>query len=132
MPFLSHPTVPKARLLDAWDAVPDNLDAYVLKPLYAFAGKGVNVHPTMADIAAIPEADHHGWMLQEKVRYADCVATPYGQNRVEIRVMTVWPDESPDPIPVMSLARTGRGDLMGARYNTAPWTGSSGCLFDVA
>lgn len=131
MPFLHHASVPQARLVDAFEEIPEHLDQYVLKPLYAFAGKGVNVHPTAADIAAIPIEQRGGWMLQEKVRYANCIATPHGMNRVEIRVMTVWPDSADAPIPVISLARTGRGDLMGARYNTAPWTGSSGCLFDI-
>lgn len=131
MPYLSHPTVPSTRFLDTIDVIPDDLSAYVLKPLYAFAGKGVNVHPTAADIDAIPEQDRHAWILQQKVRYADCIETPHGMNRVELRVMTVWPDDASAPIPVISLARTGRGDLMGARYNTAPWTGSSGCLFDM-
>ncbi|MBU3742122.1 MAG: hypothetical protein FGM24_07525 [Candidatus Kapabacteria bacterium] len=131
MPYLRHQAVPTTQFLDTIDAVPDDLSDYVLKPLYAFAGKGVNVHPTHADIAAVPAKERHAWILQQKVRYADCVETPFGMNRVEIRVMTVWPDDVEAPIPVMSLARTGRGDLMGARYNTDPWTGSSGCLFDL-
>ena len=131
MPYLRHEAVPMTTFLDTIDAVPDDLSDYVLKPLYAFAGKGVNVHPTRVDILAVPAEQRHAWILQQKVHYASCVETPYGMNRVEIRVMTVWPDDADAPLPVMSLARTGRGDLMGARYNTEPWTGSSGCLFDL-
>ncbi|MBS1560451.1 MAG: hypothetical protein JSS89_02475 [Bacteroidetes bacterium] len=129
MPYLSHQTVPSTRFLNAITSIPDDLDRFVLKPLYSFAGKGVIVSPTVADIDAIPHSQRHLWILQEKVTYAECIATPYGKNKVEIRVMLIWPDRNHLPLPVMSLARTGRGALMGARYNTDPWTGSTGCLF---
>jgi hypothetical protein len=129
LPYLDHPSVPKAYVVGDLDELPADIDRYVLKPLYAFAGKGVNVAPTHDDVRAIPEAERDGWILQEKVHYAPCLPTPFGNNFVEIRVMLIWLDEQQDPMPVMSLARTGRGPMMGARYNTAPWTGSSGCLF---
>ena len=129
LPYLDHPTVPKAYVVDTLKEVPSDLDTFVLKPLYAFAGKGVNVSPTHADVISIPEDERDGWILQEKVPYVPCIATPYGDNFVEIRVMLIWLDGAERPQPVMSLARSGRGAMMGARYNTAPWTGSSGCLF---
>jgi len=129
MPFLTHPSVPRTVGLDTLQQLPENLSNYVLKPLYAFAGKGVNVSPTISDVEAIPDADKANWILQEKVTYASCIATPHGPNKVEIRVMLIWDDTMARPLPVMSLARTGRGAMMGARYNMEPWTGSSGCLF---
>jgi hypothetical protein len=88
----------------------------------------VNVRPTLADIEAVPVDERADWILQERVKYAPCVPTPEGDNYGEIRIMLVWPDTQVRPIPVMTLARTGRGALMGARYNVIPWTGSSGCL----
>jgi len=129
LPWLQHSTVPRTTLLHEIGDLPHHLERFVLKPLYSFAGQGVVVAPTEADIAAIPEHQRSNWILQERVDYASCVPTPFGSNRVEIRVMTIWPDDEPAPHCVMSLARTGRGKLMGARYNTEPWTGSSGCLF---
>jgi hypothetical protein len=129
LPYLDHPTVPKAYVVADLASLPDDIERFVLKPLFAFAGKGVNVAPTHADVLAIPIEERNGWILQEKVQYAPCVATPYGDNFVEIRVMLIWNDGADGPRPVMSLARTGRGPMMGARYNTAPWTGSSGCVF---
>lgn len=129
LPYLKHPTVPRSTLVSAVDLVePEMLSNVVLKPLYAFAGKGVNVAPTLDDVRAIPTLERSGWILQEKVQYAPCVPTPHGNNFVEVRIMLVWPETERRPIPVMTLARTGRGALMGARYNTIPWTGSSGCL----
>lgn len=129
MPYLEHPTLPVTRRLSDLDALPANLERFVLKPLYAFAGKGVIVGPTEADIRDVPEMSLHEWVLQERIDYARCVPTPYGDNAVEIRIMCLWPERFQQPLPVMSLARTGRGTYMGARYNTDPWTGSSGCLF---
>lgn len=129
LPYLDHATVPKTWFCNELNEIPIDLDRYVLKPLYSFAGKGVNINPTKADIMAIPAAHRPDWILQEKVVYSPCIATPHGPNKVEIRVMLIWPDHAAAPIPVMSLARTGRGALMGARYNTEPWTGSTGCLF---
>ncbi len=129
LPYLRHHTAPRCvRVSDVNEQVLRDLDAYVLKPLYAFAGKGVNVRPTLADIEAVPVDERADWILQERVKYAPCVPTPEGDNYVEIRIMLVWPDTQVRPIPVMTLARTGRGALMGARYNVIPWTGSSGCL----
>ncbi len=129
LPYLDHPTVPKTHFLNTLAQLPEDLSTYVLKPLYAFAGKGVVIGPTLDDINAIPLDQRDQWVLQERVTYAECVATPHGDNKVEIRLMMIWLPEMEDPVPVMSLARTGRGAMMGARYNTDPWTGSSGCLF---
>lgn len=129
LPYLDHPAAPKTSFVHELNGLPSDLDRYVLKPLYSFAGKGVNVSPTLEDINAIPVDQRENWVLQEKVTYAECIETPYGNNKVEIRVMLLWPDSHESPIPVMSLGRSGRGALMGARYNTDPWTGSTGCLF---
>lgn len=129
LPFLDHPTVPKTRFLNTIDRIPDDLSNYVLKPLYAFAGKGVVIGPTQADIDVIPNDQRDQWVLQERVTYAECIPTPFGDNKVELRLMMIWLPEMDEPVPVMSLARTGRGLMMGARFNMEPWTGSSGCLF---
>ena len=67
LPYLDHPTVPKAYVVGDLDDLPTDIDRYVLKPLYAFAGKGVNVAPTHDDVRAIPEVERDGWILQEKV-----------------------------------------------------------------
>ena len=102
----------------------------MLKPLFSFAGKGVNIHPTKQDIDAIPANEYDTWVLQERIDYAECIYTPLGMNKVEVRVMSLWLPEWEKPLPVMSLARTGRGPMMGVRFNSVPWTGSSVCLFE--
>jgi len=130
LPHLHHHSVPKATLLSELTPIPDNLEPYVLKPLFSFAGKGVNIHPTKQDIDAIPANEYDTWVLQERIDYAECIYTPLGMNKVEVRVMSLWLPEWEKPLPVMSLARTGRGPMMGVRFNSVPWTGSSVCLFE--
>lgn len=129
LPHLRHKSVPTSNLLSELHSIPDNLEDYVLKPLFSFAGKGVNINPTKRDIEEIPDEELNNWVLQERINYAECVYTPFGMNKVEIRVMSLWLPEWEKPLPVMSLARTGRGPMMGVRYNSVPWTGSSVCLF---
>ncbi len=54
IPYLQHVSVPKTWFLDRLDRLPDDLENYALKPLYSFAGLGVLIAPTKADIAAVP------------------------------------------------------------------------------
>lgn len=129
LPFLCHDSVPASHVLSDLKQIPDSLEPFVLKPLFAFAGKGVIISPDHSDIEAIAPEHRSNYLLQEKIRYAECIETPHGSNKVEIRIMLIWPEDQIDPQPVMSLARTGRGPMMGVRYNNIPWTGSSGCLF---
>ena len=56
--------------------MPDDLERWVLKPLYSFSGSGVNVDPTPADLAAIPEAERAHTLLMRKVDYAPVVESP--------------------------------------------------------
>jgi hypothetical protein len=129
LPYLSHDSIPRSFVLSELKQIPDSLEPFVLKPLFSFAGKGVIISPSHSDIEAIAFEHRSNYLLQEKIRYAECIDTPHGSNKVEIRIMLIWPEDQIDPQPVMSLARTGRGPMMGVRYNNIPWTGSSGCLF---
>ena len=53
-------------------------ERYVLKPLFSFAGAGVNVAPSRADVAAIPAEQRGAWCLQEKIEYAPVLAAADG------------------------------------------------------
>ena len=70
IPYLDHPAVPRAWLLSTLDRWPEDLERYVLKPLYSFAGRGVIVDVDRAAVDRIPETARHEWMLMEKVDYA--------------------------------------------------------------
>ncbi|MBS1537628.1 MAG: hypothetical protein JST20_07775 [Bacteroidetes bacterium] len=129
LPFLNHSSVPKSIFLNKMDGIPKNLDRYVLKPLFSFAGKGVIINPKESDILAIPFENRKNYVLQERINYSESLYTPMGMNKVELRIMMIWLEEWSKPLPVMSLARTGRGPMMGVRYNSVGWSGSNGCLF---
>lgn len=103
----------------------EKIDNYVLKPLYSFAGHGVDMEPTLQKIAAIE--DPHEWILQRKVDYAPFVATIDGQkSKAEIRMMFVWPDNDRDPTLVNNLVRMSQGKMMGVDFNVEKtWVGAS-------
>ncbi len=46
LPWFRHVSVPETWFLSDIKKLPDNLDDYVLKPLYSFAGLGVKIGPT--------------------------------------------------------------------------------------
>jgi hypothetical protein len=127
LPFLDHASVPRATFVSDLDRIPDDLSKYVLKPLFSFAGGGVNVDPTPADVDAIPERDRHAWCLQEKIEYAPALqAVDGGGVKVEIRMMFLRPDDEPKPILAQNLVRLSRGKMLGVDFNKDfTWVGSS-------
>jgi len=127
IPYLKHPSVPKTWFLDQAPALPDNLDEWVLKPLYSFAGLGVKVGPSREEVEAVPAARRRDYILQERVRFTPAVETPHGLTNAEIRVMYVWLDEL---LPVTTIIRMGRGKMMGVDHNkNMEWVGASAALY---
>src|SRR6476646_3167232 len=124
LPFLKTPYNSPAFFADEFP--PDeSVGDYVLKPLYSFAGLGVEMDPTPEKIAAL--TDPHAWILQKKVNYAAFVPTPDGpKSKAELRMMFLWPDGSADPILVNNLVRMSQGMMMGVNFNKEKtWVGSS-------
>jgi hypothetical protein len=131
LPLLVHETVPKATVLSGFGPVPDDVGAhYVLKPLFSFAGGGVNVDPTPEDVARIPGAERAHWVLQEKITYDPCVtAVDGGGVKVEIRMMFFRPDGDATPTLALNLCRLSRGKMLGVDFNKDfTWVGSSVAL----
>jgi hypothetical protein len=127
LPFLDHPSVPKATFVSELERVPEDLSRYVLKPLFSFAGGGVNVEPAAEDIAAISAAERDGWCVQEKIEYAPALrAADGGGVKVEIRMMFLRPDDESKPILAQNLVRLSRGKMLGVDFNKEfTWVGSS-------
>jgi hypothetical protein len=125
LPELDHPTVPESRLLSDFASPPKDLENWVLKPLFSFAGSGVKVDVTPADLAAVPEQERAHTLLMRKIDYAPAIQTTDGNfSKVEVRVMFVWKEEQ--PFPVTTLARLSQGKMMGVNYNKdKTWVGSS-------
>jgi hypothetical protein len=126
IPYLKHPSVPRTWFLDQLPEVPADLENFVLKPLYSFAGLGVVIAPSRTDIDAIPAAKRGEYILQERLNFTPVVETPYGLTKVELRIMYVWLDQL---IPVLTIVRMGRGLMMGVDHNkNMAWVGSSAAL----
>ena len=89
LPWFRHECVPETRFLSDIETLPDNLDSYVLKPLYSFAGLGVNIGPSKEDIAAIPAHQRDQFILQRKMDFVPTIETPSGPTKIEIRIMYV-------------------------------------------
>jgi hypothetical protein len=115
------------------DELPGNekIDNYVLKPLYSFAGHGVDMDPTREKIGALENP--HEWILQKKVEYAAFMPTLDGQrSKAEIRMMFVWPDRDPRPTLVNNLVRMSQGKMMGVDFNVdKTWVGASIALHEA-
>jgi hypothetical protein len=127
LPYLQHECVPKSQFLDRVEKVPDDLQMYILKPLFSFAGLGVLINPTPADVAAIPAQKRSQYILQERMQFEPVIETPFGRTRAEVRIMYVWADEL---LPVMTIIRMGRGLMMGVDHNrNMEWVGSSAGLY---
>ena len=127
LPFLDHPSVPRARFASEVRTLPDHC---VLKPLFSFAGGGVNVDPTQADLDAIPDSDRHDWCVQEKIEYEPALqAADGGGVKIEIRMMFLRPDDEPRPLLAQNLVRLSRGKMLGVDFNKQfTWVGSSVAL----
>ena len=131
LPFLRHESVPRATFVSELDRVPDDLSRYVLKPLFSFAGGGVNVDPTRADLYAIPEAERHAWCIQEKIEYEPALAAADGGGvKIEIRMMFLRPEGASKPVLAQNLVRLSRGKMLGVDFNKQfTWVGSSVGLY---
>jgi hypothetical protein len=128
LPFIRHPYVPETRFLDKVKSLPEDLENYVLKPLFSFAGQGVVIDIKPEDFRSI--TDPANWILQRKVNYASVIKTPDDPAKVEIRVMYLWPENAARPLPAINLARLSKGKMIGVRYNKdRSWVGGSVALF---
>jgi len=126
LPYLRHAAAPRAQFLDRVSCVDgrvENPERYVLKPLYSFAGLGVIVGPTQADIAAVPQSKRSQYLLQERVDFVPAIETPHGWAKMEVRIMYIWLEEMR---AVNTIVRTGRGAQMGVDHNkNLEWVGAS-------
>ena len=121
LPFIKSKYAPQTFFLNEVQKYPSDIQNYVLKPLYSFAGSGVSVDVTKELLDSTNEK--HNYILQKKVEYASCIETPDDFAKAEIRMMFVWKEK---PILVNNLVRMSKGKMMGVDYNkNKTWVGSS-------
>jgi hypothetical protein len=125
IPFLKSKYVPETKFLSDVKEYPEDLENYVLKPLYSFAGAGVVFDVTKEKLASI--TDQANYILQKKVKYEPSVITPDQPAKAEIRLLYVWKDE---PLLLNNLVRLSKGKMMGVDFNKdQTWVGSSIAYF---
>ncbi len=101
----------------------------LLKPLFSFAGKGIEFDPTQAQLEAIPPVSRAGFLLQQRMHFEPTIETPQGLTQAEIRILYLWPDGG-SLTPALSLVRLGRGKMMGVDHNrNQEWVGASAAFF---
>jgi len=128
MPFFKSPFIPETHFVHQLPAIPTDLENWVLKPLYSFAGMGVNVHVRPNDITELQHPEHY--ILQRKVQYEPVLKAPDADVKVEIRMMMFWPEGQAKPEVITNLCRLSRGELIGVRYNKEfDWVGGSSAFF---
>jgi len=128
LPFLKTEHTSPAFFADEFPGN-EKIDNYVLKPLYSFAGLGVDMEPTREKLSALKNPRE--WILQKKVNYVSFVPTVDGpKSKAEIRMMFVWP-ENGEPVLVNNLVRMSQGKMMGVDFNKEKtWVGSSIALHE--
>jgi hypothetical protein len=129
LPFIDHPHVPKTQFLSAVKELPTDLENYVVKPLFSFAGQGVIIDVTKEQIEKI--GDPENWIIQRKVQYAAVIQTPDEPAKAEIRLFYFWEPGAERPVVANNLSRLSKGKMVGVRYNKdKTWVGGSFCLFE--
>jgi hypothetical protein len=129
LPLIHHPYVPPTYFLHEIKQIPTDLENYVLKPLFSFAGQGVVIDVTKEDIEKVNDPEN--WILQKKVTYADVIITPDIPAKAEIRIFYFWKDGEARPVATKNLARLSKGKMVGVRYNKdKEWVGGSFCWFE--
>lgn len=124
LPYLRSPFVPDCRFVSELGGnLPADLENYVCKPLYSFAGLGVDIAPTHEKIAAIEKPSE--WLLQRKVTYAPVMETPDGPAKAEVRLIYAG-DGTGMPKLVNQLVRLTKGAMHGVDFNKGrTWVGAS-------
>lgn len=129
LPFLKGDYFIETTLLSELKQIPDDLENYVLKPLFSFSGSGVIFHVKKEDIEAV--VDKELYILQKKVNYLPVVQSPDGKVKAEVRILCVWNKEDSAPTLVCNLVRLSRGEMIGVKFNKdKDWVGGTLALFE--
>ncbi|NPA07779.1 MAG: hypothetical protein GXO46_02150 [Chlorobi bacterium] len=129
LPLLQHQFVPKSYFLHEFPES-ESLENFVLKPLFSFAGSGVNLNPTKEITDAIE--DKENYILQRKVSYEPIFEDINGEfSKAEIRLLYIWRENDERPILLENLGRMTKAAMVNVDFNKkdAIWIGSSNAFF---
>lgn len=129
LPFLKGKYFIETQRLSELTEIPEDLENYVLKPLFSFSGSGVVFNVTKGDIEAVENKELY--ILQKKVNYIPILQSPEGKVKVEIRMLYVWKKDNENPTLLCNLTRLSRGEMIGVKYNKdKDWVGGTVGLFE--
>lgn len=129
MPFIKSEYAPPSYFLSELKEYPADLENYVLKPLFSFAGSGVVIDVTTKILEGI--TDRENYILQKKVEYAPAFESPTGSVKVEIRLLYVLDENDVMPKPVITMGRLSKGAMIGVNHNkNKDWVGGSSALLE--
>lgn len=129
LPLLKGKYFIETTLLSDLKEIPQDLENYVLKPLFSFSGTGVIFHVTKEDIESVVEKELY--ILQKKVNYLPIVQSPDGKVKAEVRVLCVWKKDDVAPTLLCNLVRLSRGEMIGVKFNKdKDWVGGTLGLFE--
>lgn len=130
LPFINSRYMPGTYFLNELKEIPTDLENYVLKPLFSFAGAGVHFDVTKEIVDGIK--DRSNYILQRKVNYEPVLrAADEGMVKTEIRLLFLWLRDDKQPKPVISVIRLSRGKMIGVDFNkNKTWVGGSVGFFE--
>ena len=125
LPKLDHNYVPKSYFLNEFPSS-ESLSDFVLKPLFSFAGSGVDLNPTQEKMDQIE--DKENFIMQRKVEYAPLFEDPNGEfSKAEIRLLYIWHENEDRPKLMEHLVRMTKAAMVNVDFNKkdAIWIGGS-------
>ncbi len=129
LPLLKGKYFIETILLSDLKEIPEDLENYVLKPLFSFSGTGVIFHVKKEDIETVLEKELY--ILQKKVNYIPIVQAPDAKVKAEVRVLCVWKKDDLAPTLLCNLVRLSRGEMIGVKFNKdKDWVGGTLGLFE--
>ena len=129
LPMLKGKYFIETTLLSDLKVIPEDLENYVLKPLFSFSGSGVIFHVKKEDIETVVEKELY--ILQKKVNYIPIVQSPDGKVKCEVRILCVWKKGDAAPTLLCNLVRLSRGEMIGVKFNkNKDWVGGTLGLFE--
>lgn len=129
LPLLKGKYFIETTLLSDLKEIPEDLENYVLKPLFSFSGSGVIFHVKKEDIEAVVNKELY--ILQKKVNYLPIIQSPDGKVKAEVRMLCTWKKEDASPTLLCNLVRLSRGEMIGVKYNKdKDWVGGTIGLFE--
>jgi len=130
LPFLKSKYVPDSFFLNNLEQPPEDLENYVLKPLYSFAGSGVIINLNKYDLERIKDPENY--ILQRKVYYEPVIPTLDVNAKCEVRMLMLWEPGEERPQIVNNLVRLSKGEMVGVRHNKGKtWVGGSIGFFET-